>query len=201
MANSEVVQELQAQIDGIMSKGNGASFKQEGGPVHLGKYRHRSEDADADRLSDPNAALKKIVALVNASDKSELAIRQRLNKEGFHEVAIEQSVEDAKRYGFIDDNRYAQVLIRSRISQCKGSAGIIRELSENGIDALDVPGWPYDFDITHEDEVNRALDLLQRKPPHSKNKREGAYRRLMQKGYPSSVASTAARIWSESRSY
>lgn len=200
MANSEVVRDLQAQIDGIMSKGNGAAFNHESGSANQGKAMLHSEDAVAERLSDSNAALKKIIALVNASDKSELAIRQRLNKEGFHDTAIEQSVEDAKRYGFIDDNRYAQVLIRSRISQCKGSAGIVRELSDNGIDVLDVPGWPYDFDITHEDEVNRALDFLQRKPPHSKNKREGAFRRLMQKGYPSSVASTAARIWSESQS-
>lgn len=149
---------------------------------------------DGQRSSE---ALKKIIALVNASDKSERAIRDRLSRSDFNQNDIERAVEDAKRYGFIDDARFSEVLIRSRISQCKGSAGIVRELAENGIEATDVKGWPYEFPISYEEELNRALSLLERKPPRSKNQREGAYRRLIQKGYPSGVASTAARMWSE----
>ena len=197
MANKQVIQALQSQIDGIILQDKGAALKEKRGPAKKARKGLGQERAEEDRISDSNAALKKIVALVNASDKSELAIRQRLQKDGFTESAIQESVGQAKNYGFIDDSRYAQVLIRSRISQCKGSAGIMRELAENGIDASDVEGWPYEFAISHEEEINRAVDLLNKKPPHSKNAREGAYRRLMQKGYPSSVASSAARIWSE----
>ncbi|MRZ30570.1 regulatory protein RecX, partial [Paeniclostridium sordellii] len=43
------------------------------------------------------------------------------------------------------------------------------------------------------------LALLDRKPPRAKNKRDAAYRRLAQKGFGASVASTAARIWSEGK--
>ena len=103
----------------------------------------------------------------------------------------------AKDYGFIDDKRFAEVLIRSRIAQCKGSAGIERELAKNGIDPSSIEGWPYAYEVDDEVELDRALSFLDRKPPKSKNLREGAFRKLVQRGFPISVASTAARIWTE----
>ena len=142
-------------------------------------------------------AVKKIIALFNASDRSERSSRERLEREGFEESAIDESVERAKRWGLIDDARFAQILVRSRLSQGKGSAGIVRDLAANGIDADEVPGWPYEFPVSYEEELERALSLLERKPPTAKNARDAAYRRLMQKGYPSSVASAAARTWHE----
>ncbi|MBR3181722.1 MAG: RecX family transcriptional regulator [Eggerthellaceae bacterium] len=204
MANQEVISALQTQIDGILSRGIAASS-------HKTVRRHRGntgavDDACScdeaaispeDRSNDASAALKKIIALVNASDKSELAIRTRLANDQFNQNAIDEAVSQAKDYGFIDDARYADILIRSRISQQKGSAGIVRELAENGIEAETVEGWPYDYPVSHDEEIDRALSLLDRKPPRSKNKREAAYRRLMQRGYPSSVSSSAARMWTE----
>ena len=102
--------------------------------------------------------------------------------------------------GLVDDARYAEVLVRSRLSQGRGAQGIAAELESLGIDASVVPGWPEEFAVDHESEVARALALLDRKPPRAKNKRDAAYRRLAQKGFGASVASTAARIWSEGRS-
>ena len=145
---------------------------------------------------EPSRALNKVIELVNVSDRSERAVRERLAKHGFGPAAIDEAVERSKEYGFIDDLRYADVLIRSRVSQGKGSAGIERELIENGIDPNDVPGWPYEFDIDHDQELDRAIAFLERKPPRSKNPREGAFRKLVQRGFPVSVASSAARIWS-----
>ena len=204
MANRQVIAALQTQIDGILSQGNGTvAHKKSRSPKNRGESpedQQRTSDSvqvSDGRLCDSNVALKKIIALVNASDKSEQAIRNRLLNEGFNAYAVEEAISQAKDYGFIDDARYADVLIRSRISQLRGSAGIVRELSENGIDANAVEGWPYDFPVTHEEEINRALSLLDRKPPRSKNMREAAYRRLMQRGYSSSVSSSAARIWAE----
>ena len=93
--------------------------------------------------------------------------------------------------------RFAEVLVRSRVSQSKGSDGITRELAENGIDATDVEGWPYEFGLSYDEELDRALAYLRRKPPRSKNLREGAYRKLAQRGFPSSIASSAARMYIE----
>ena len=134
---------------------------------------------------------------MNASDKSESTIRERLSQAGFSEGSIEESVDRAKAYGFIDDMRYASVLIRSRLSQGKGIPGIERELRAQGIDIERVPGWPNEFEASEDAEFERALKLLEARPPRSKNLRESAYRKLVSKGFSSSVASSAARAWCE----
>lgn len=188
MANHTVIEELQSRIAAMESNSplpENAKKKQKAG---LG------ENSD----NRPNDALKKIIALVNVSDRSQRGIRDRLARDGFTEPDIETAVEQAKQYGIIDDKRFAEVLVRSRISQGKGSSGIVRELAENDIDANDVPGWPYEFPLSSDEEIERAIEVLMRKPPRAKNKRDAAYRKLMQKGYPSAVASSAARMWHES---
>ena len=191
MANEEILESLQKQIAEIegkrpLSNTTDVAF-------HASK-NNKKREVD---LSDADDAFSKIVALVNASDKSEKAIRDRLVRSGFSEAAIEESVERAKSYGFIDDMRYAEILIRSRLNQGKGMRGIERELSLQLIDIEQVPGWPHEFANDEETELKRALAFLDKKPPRSKNLREGAYRKLVAKGFSSAVASRAARQWSE----
>ena len=125
------------------------------------------------------------------------ALRRRLVREGFEAAAVDEALGRAVSCGLVDDARFAEVLMRSRVSAGRGRRGIESELEGLGIDPACVPGWPDEFAVGEDDEVERALALLAAKPPRSKNVREGAYRRLMQKGYGASVASTAARLWSE----
>ena len=146
---------------------------------------------------DAREALNKIVALVNVRERSERAVRDRLAREGFSQAGIDEAVCRAKDYGFIDDSRFADILIRSRVAQGKGCAGIERELSENGIDVIALDDWPDGYGIDRNGEVERAMALLDRKPPRSKNLRDGAYRKLVQRGFSSTVASSAARQWIE----
>lgn len=153
--------------------------------------------AEAIETDESERAFKKLMDLVNISDRSEKAMRERLKKDGFEDLDIDVAIDRALSYGFIDDMRFADVLIRSRISQGKGSAGIERELAGHDIDINDVPGWPNEYEIDSEIELDRALSFLDRKPPRSKNQREGAFRKLVQRGFSTSVASSAARIWSE----
>lgn len=188
MAKSDLIAQLKADIRSLEGDANN-----QGNATGKGSRSNRPASKDAQERD----AFKKIIALVNASDRSEKAIRERLARDEFPEGEIEESVTRAKECGFIDDVRFGEVLVRSRISQGKGSVLIARELSDNGIDPYDVPGWPDEFPLGFDDELERALGILGRKPPRSKNKREGAYRKLVQKGYPSAVASSAARIWEE----
>ena len=210
MADAELLARLRSEIDAIESRSgfHDVSASRPNGGRQEGRAEtfatsyddvssQHAEQVSGSEGNNAARAFRKIVALVNASDKSELAIRARLSRDGFDEREIEEAVERAKRYGLIDDARFADVLIRSRISQGRGSCGIERELKSNGIDIYAVPGWPYDYPVDHEAELQRALGLLERRPPRSKNAREGAYRKLVGKGYSSSIATTAARIWSE----
>lgn len=144
-------------------------------------------------------AFRKIERLALAREQASAALRARLVREGFPPEAADAAVGRALACGLVDDARYAEVLVRSRLSQGRGAQGIAAELESLGIDASVVPGWPEEFAVDHESEVARALALLDRKPPRAKNKRDAAYRRLAQKGFGASVASTAARIWSEGK--
>lgn len=148
---------------------------------------------------DAERAFRKIERLALAREQASAALRARLVREGFPPEAADAAVGRALACGLVNDARYAEVLVRSRLSQGRGAQGIAAELESLGIDASVVPGWPEEFAVDHESEVARALALLDRKPPRAKNKRDAAYRRLAQKGFGASVASTAARIWSEGK--
>lgn len=200
MASKSTIESLRLQIQDLMEDDRAIAGKPGTSAVSSSRRRHKDvslQDVELEETDTPEKAFKRIVAILNVADKSELAIRQKLESCGFSERSIEESVNRAKEYGFIDDRRYGELLVRSRVAQGKGSLGIEHELRSNGIEPESVPGFPYEFNIDFEQELERALGLLERKPPHSKNKRDAAYRKLVQKGYPSQVASTAARSWYE----
>ncbi len=159
------------------------------------------------RLSDGDAAeraFRKIERLSCVREQSSTALRRRLVREGFSEDDVQAAIGRALACGLVDDGRYAEVLVRSRLSQGRGRHGIEAELADVGIGA-DEAAAIVDEALDdgcgqagrEESEIERALVLLDRHPPRSKNLREGAYRRLVQKGYSSSVASSAARQWCE----
>lgn len=152
---------------------------------------------DSETSCDPDEAYRKLLAFVSLRERSCAQTRKRLMESGFTERASLQAVERARACGLLDDARFADVLIRSRLAQGRGSCRIAYELAENAIDPDCVPGWPDEYPCTFDDELARALNLLERKPPTAKNKREAAYRRLVQKGFPSAVAVQASRTWYE----
>ena len=209
MANSQLLAEMRARISAI-EQGNKPSCEE--GPFTSSDSKHESMlGVERDPLGEDSAsierasvrsdgkhpdAFKKIIALVNVSERSQKAIRERLAKDGFTNDEIDKAVNRALDYGFIDDSRFASVLIRSRLSQGKGIAGIERELNSHNIELDSVPGWPEEF-TAEEDELDRALSYLDKHPTTARNIRDGAYRKLVQRGFSSSVASSAARIWSE----
>lgn len=164
--------------------------------------RDRPDESASNDNLEISQAFKKIVALVNVSDRSEQAIRERLTNEGFDELAIDQAVDRAKTYSIIDDAHFAEVLVRSRLSQGRGLSGIKRELKQHNIDVERLAFWQEGIcDDSQEGELDRAIEALNKKPPRTKHLREGAYRYLVRRGYASSIASSAARIWAESQEY
>ena len=212
MADAELLEQLRGSIRAIEanspSNSSGRVHRDDGsfsfaqGEIHDYQGEHAfpenaSQGDSRKRRGQPSSALDVILNLVNVSDRSEHAIRERLLRDGFPDEEIESAVTKAKDYGFINDARYAEVLVRSRISQGKGSAGIERELRSQKIEIEIVEGWPHEYPVSYDEELNRAIDLLERKPPRSKNLRDGAYRKLMGKGYSSAIASAAARMWTE----
>ena len=159
----------------------------------------RSEGRHSDRKArDHQAAMKKIERLCSLREQASFSLRDRLVRDGFPEEVARTAVDRAVACGLVDDARFADVLVRCRLAAGKGCAGIARELSSLGIDPDSVDAYREADAGGFDDEIRRALDVLARKPPHAKNAREAAFRKLMGKGFSSSGASSAARRWWES---
>lgn len=145
-------------------------------------------------------AKKKIERLCNVREQCSSQLHTRLLRDGFDEDVAAEAITWALRCGLVDDERFADTLVRSRLSAGKGISGIARELTRLGIDPSTVELLQEREREGSEAEIERALLLLRRKPPRAKNAREAGYRRLVQKGYSSAVAASAARQWWESLS-
>ncbi len=188
-SKSNTIDSLRSAISNIESSGSRKARKP--------RANRKDETVASDGRLSADSAFKKIVELVNLQERSSNQLRVKLQKASYSQEQIEEAIDRAQSCGIVDDMRYAQILIRSRISQSCGSVGIEKELRNEHIDIDDVPGWPYDFPVSYDEELERALGLLERKPTHSKNLRDGAFRKLMGKGYGSNVAAQAARMWVE----
>lgn len=144
-------------------------------------------------------AFRKIERLACVREQASAELSRRLIREGFSEAATEAALSRALACGLIDDLRFADVLVRSRLAQGRGRQGIAAELAGLNI-TVDEVGAFEESEEGSSHEVDRALAVLERKPPRAKNRRDAAYRRLIQKGFGSDVASTAARLWVEAQS-
>ena len=177
----------------------------------------------AERTEDETKAFEKVTRLACARERGSRELVDRLVRDGFSREVAKSAVQRALDCGLIDDVRYGTVLVRTRVAQGCGRKGIEDELERAGIAASDIPGWPEeffsvdDFDpfrvnanaedgvvgcsfgcvSSDEQEIERALALLRRKPPRSKNIQASAYRKLVTKGYSTSVASAATRRFME----
>lgn len=144
-------------------------------------------------------AFKKIERLVKVRDRSIREVRQRLERDGFGEAAIERALARARSCRYLDDERFADVLVRSRLRAGKGLDGIVRELKGHGIDPDALDGFPDEYLADAPSQTDAAYALLCRKPPRAKNAQQAAYAKLVRAGYPARIASEVTRKWYASR--
>lgn len=140
-------------------------------------------------------AFKKIERLVKVRDRSVHEVRQRLVRDGFSEQATERALTRARSCRYLDDERFADVLVRSRLRAGKGLDGIVRELKGHGIDPDALEGFPDEYLADAPSQADAAYALLCRKPPRAKNAQQAAYAKLVRAGYPARIASEVTRKW------
>lgn len=145
--------------------------------------------------NDPESAFRKIERLLSVRDRSVHEMRDRLRRDRFTEQATNEALERALRCGYLDDGRFADGFIRSRLRAAKGVDGIVRDLKMHEIDAYTIPGFPDTFLEEQGSQFDNALRLLQRKPPRAKNRQQAAYAKLIRNGFSSAIASSAVKAW------
>lgn len=156
-------------------------------------------DADAGAELTAERAFQKILRLAAAREQSTARIRARLARDGWGEAEAEEALSRAVRAGAVDDRRYAEALVRMRIASGRGVEGVLAEVEDLGIDPWDLESYAEYRAAGDDADVDRALALLGRRPPRAKNQRDAAFRKLVQQGFGTATAATAARRWSESQ--
>lgn len=157
----------------------------------------KSPNIDPDEQKE---AFKKIERLVKVRDRSICETRKRLQQDGFRPNVIDEAIERASAVGYLDDTRFADVLVRSRLRSGRGLTGIVRELRNHNIDPFEtLSNFPDEYLSRVPSQEDAAFTLLCRKPPRAKNAKQAAYAKLIRSGYSSAIAAEATKRWCENR--
>lgn len=138
-----------------------------------------------------SCAAKRLTDLVNRRDYATKEAQERLQRAGYSASAIEDVVERATRGHLLDDDRFAETFIRTKISIGWGRGRIKRELARRGISAESVSGWPEEY-FAQGEELERAWELVARKPVSEKNGYQKLVRFLVSRGFDYGIARQCA---------
>ena len=100
-----------------------------GGSENDGRLIERSKQSDADR-DQADSAFAKIQRLLCIREHASALLHKRLLSSGYDDRIASEAVQRAINCGLVSDERYADVLVRSRLSQGKGLRGIAFELEQ-----------------------------------------------------------------------
>lgn len=189
---------LQEMIDAVPSDVGAASEFSSASAQPVKKAHHKDDDAGQmphKEYCTEEAVYRRIVDLCSYHEFCQVKMRERLKRDGIRADLIDEALARAVRVGLIDDLRWGEMRASALMHKGMGCDGIVRELRDNGIDATKVDGWPHVFLDRHGDDFTRALELIRRCPPKSKNPRASAYAKLVRKGYSHSVAAQVSATW------
>ena len=90
----------------------------------------------AENAFDPasaEAAKQKALSLLDRRDYSRAELRRKLAEKGFDDAASERAVERLAELGFVDDARYAPIVVRHYAAKGYGAQRIRAELQRRGV--------------------------------------------------------------------
>lgn len=138
-------------------------------------------------------AFDRIVRIANKREISSKKMRMKLETVGFSEEAINDSIGKAVEYGFIDDRRYSECLIRTTLSMGKGLSQIEYEIKALGIDLFELEPYQQYIKDGEQMQLERAIAVLNKHSTRSKNPYASCFRKLISRGFSLSVAEQATK--------
>lgn len=142
-------------------------------------------------------ASQRLVTLVTQRDYGCQELSERLVRDGYAKAVVDQVVAEAQGSRLLDDRRFAEGFLRSKLASGWGVARIERELRHRGVDPDSIAQWE-EWLADAPDESERAWELVERRGVPSRDPYAKTVRFLMGRGYPSSVAHGCARRLMES---
>lgn len=134
--------------------------------------------------------------LINKKDYSEAELHTKLLREGYKETAVDFALGKLKEHNFINDTRYAECYIRSKIALGWGRKKIEQQLYLKGVSFAQLEGYPESY-FKPQDELETIMRLLERKRLPDKNPYQKLYAFFARKGFNSSVIHRALSIYFE----
>lgn len=139
-------------------------------------------------------AKDRALRLLGVRSRSREELRRRLARAGFSEDEIAEALEDLERVGLVDDERFADEVVRWRLSrQGYGHRAALDTLRKAGVDravaerAVAAAGW--EDEEARVEEVGRTrLARLQGLPPDAAHRRLLGF--LLRRGFDPEVART-----------
>lgn len=173
-------------------------------PCDVAKLLQKKLDSETFDCSSPDAlrialadfemsaARSRLLRLVKQRDRCSFELRQALVRDGYSDACISQTLDWAQQLRIVDDARFAELFVRSKLARGWGRLRIERELRVRDIDSERLAVAFGDRDDA-DDEYERAFALVSTRALPKLHPYEKSVRFLLNRGFSMSVAKRAAR--------
>ncbi|EJX07052.1 hypothetical protein EVA_04841 [gut metagenome] len=121
---------------------------------------------------------QKAMRLLEHMNRTEKGLEEKLKNAGFSPEAIKNGMDYVRSFGYLNDQRYAETYISSRIG-CKSRQKLLLELLQKGIDRETFErAWEEIASIQKPDERQILKELIQKKYAPGTRLTEKEMRRL-----------------------
>ncbi len=131
---------------------------------------------------EPTLARERALRLLGYRERSVAELARSLEDDGFPRVVTTPIVTSLQASGLVDDERFAEHFVRTKLSAGLGARRILQELAERGVDK-DLAEATLAAAGPAEHEVERVRALVQAHPPRDRRERERLLRKLVAKGF------------------
>ena len=107
-------------------------------------------------------ARERSLFLLKDMDKTEKQIRDKLKLGDYPEDIINNAIEFLKKYGYVDDIRYAKLYISSK-QNSKSIKQIELELYKKGVNKENVSKVLLEMDLSNEEALNKLIEKVIKK--------------------------------------
>jgi len=135
---------------------------------------------------------KSMMGLLSRREHSRLELYQKMQLRGFESELINPNLDEFTKNDWQSDERYSEMLLRSRLLKCHGPVKIKMELKHKGLSS-DIIERCLSKEIDWIELATNALQKKYSKSPSDQNERNKYYRFLLQRGFTSEQVKRAMK--------